>query len=175
MIIHYQFELMNMSLKSNLKKLRNKKGLTQTELAELSNVSMTQISKIERGESDNPELGTIKKLCIALQCTADDLLFDRKLSSSSEALQHYFDKAMGLSPNDKAILVNIIHKFLMAEDLRDIQKRSSPDNALETLIQDSYEDWGNKPDHEREAITEHYKDRLDKEQEAWELQQEHKD
>jgi len=126
-----------MSLKNNLKKLRNRKGLTQSELADISDVSMTQISKIERGESNNPELGTIKKLCVALECTADDLLFDRKLSSSSEALQHYFDKAMRLSSKDKAILIEIVHKFLMASDLSQILEEVSPPTGFELLDEES--------------------------------------
>jgi len=173
MIIHYQFKVDTMTLKSNLKKLRSAKDLTQTELAELSSVSMTQISKIERGESDNPELGTIKKLCVALKCSADDLLFDRKLSSSSATLQRYFDKAMMLSPNDKAILINVVHKFLMADDLAKMHKKTSPTDVLNVLQSERFEDDMNSAEgQKRAAIKEHNKEKAELEQEQWESAQE---
>jgi len=46
---------------SALKKLRNKAGLTQRELAKLAGVSQAHIAKIERGRVD-PRLSTVNKI-----------------------------------------------------------------------------------------------------------------
>jgi predicted transcriptional regulator len=46
---------------STLKRLRNKAGLTQRELAELAGISQAHIAKIERGRVD-PRLSTVNKI-----------------------------------------------------------------------------------------------------------------
>jgi len=163
-----------MSLKSNLRGLRNKTKLTQSQLADISDVSMTQISKIERGESKNPELSTIKKLCLALNCSADDLLFDRKISGSNEKLKHYLDKAMRLSPYDKKAIINIIHKFLIADDLRQMQNISSPEDIFETLRDERESGMEDDEIEKNEAMEEYEAEALEREQEIWQNVQDSK-
>ncbi|MDP1755864.1 MAG: helix-turn-helix transcriptional regulator, partial [Pseudohongiella sp.] len=64
-----------MSLSENLQRLRKERGLNQDELSEQSGVSLTQISKIERSETD-PRVSTIEKLAKALGCSMDEMLFN---------------------------------------------------------------------------------------------------
>lgn len=63
-----------MSLGSNLQELRKAKSWKQETLAEASSVSLTQISKIERNETD-PRASTVIKLAEALECSMDKLMF----------------------------------------------------------------------------------------------------
>jgi transcriptional regulator with XRE-family HTH domain len=63
----------------NLKKIRNKKGLTQAQLAEKADLSSGLIGDIETGKS-NPTLTTIEKISVALECPAHLLLFDYRSS-----------------------------------------------------------------------------------------------
>ena len=47
----------------NLKTERKKLNLTQRELAELSNVGINTLLKIEKGNLDSTKVGTLKKNC----------------------------------------------------------------------------------------------------------------
>lgn len=56
-----------------LKSLREKAGITQTQLSQLLNVGQATISQWETGES-SPRLDKLPKLATALNCTIDELL-----------------------------------------------------------------------------------------------------
>ena len=60
-------------LARNLKKLREKKGLSQDRLAKLADVANNTIIKIEQGENINPTLATLKKIAKALGVGLDEL------------------------------------------------------------------------------------------------------
>ena len=61
-------------LANNLKKLREKKGLSQDRLAKLADVANNTIIKIEQGENINPTLDTLKKMAKALDVSVDELI-----------------------------------------------------------------------------------------------------
>jgi len=61
-------------LANNLKKLREKRGLSQDRLAKLADVANNTIIKIEQGENINPTLETLKKVAKALEVSVDDLI-----------------------------------------------------------------------------------------------------
>ena len=61
-------------LAENLKKLREKRGLSQDRLAKLADVANNTIIKIEQGENINPTLDTLKKVAKALEVSVDDLI-----------------------------------------------------------------------------------------------------
>ena len=61
-------------LSNNLKKLREKKGLSQDRLAKLADVANNTIIKIEQGENINPTLETLKKVAKALDVSLDEML-----------------------------------------------------------------------------------------------------
>ncbi|MBI5079050.1 helix-turn-helix transcriptional regulator [Candidatus Wolfebacteria bacterium] len=63
-------------LSKNLKKLREKKGLSQDRLAKLADIANNTIIKIEQGENINPRLDTLKKIAKALEVKVDDLIND---------------------------------------------------------------------------------------------------
>lgn len=59
-------------LGENLKKIRTKKNITQTELAETLSVDKSFVSNIENGKN-NPTLSTIANLAKALKVPVDEL------------------------------------------------------------------------------------------------------
>lgn len=81
-----------MSIGENLKRLRREKGLKQQDLAKLSGISGGYISKIESGIAD-PGYSHIKKLVIALDTTADELIFDETEKEPSDELKGWLRKA----------------------------------------------------------------------------------
>ena len=61
-------------LAKNLKKLREKVGLSQDRLAKLADVANNTIIKIEQGENIKPTLDTLKKIAKALKVSIDELI-----------------------------------------------------------------------------------------------------
>lgn len=60
-------------MKTNLKQLREKAGLTQPQLAALAEVSQQTISKIEREDVDSPMHETMVRLGNALGVSLEEL------------------------------------------------------------------------------------------------------
>ncbi len=60
-------------LGENLKKIRTKKNITQTELAKTLGVDKSFVSNIEKGKT-NPTLATIAKLAKSVGVSVDELL-----------------------------------------------------------------------------------------------------
>lgn len=61
-------------LAENLRKIREKKRLSQDRLAKLADVANNTIIKIEQGENKNPTLETLKKIAKALEISIDELI-----------------------------------------------------------------------------------------------------
>ena len=56
-----------------IKEYREKRGMTQSDVAKKLKVTQATISQYETG-TRNPDVVTLKKLSKILQCTTDDLL-----------------------------------------------------------------------------------------------------
>ena len=57
-----------------LREIREKKGLTQVQLAEKSNLSQEYIARLETGSKVNPSLDALEKLAKALKVKVGELL-----------------------------------------------------------------------------------------------------
>lgn len=62
------------SFAQRLKELRERRGLSQTDLGNKVNVNPNRISNYELGLRRNPPIEIIRLLCYGLGCTADELL-----------------------------------------------------------------------------------------------------
>lgn len=58
----------------NIKRIRNKKDISQDKLSKLADVTLTTLSKIESGININPTVKTIQKIAKALNVSVDELL-----------------------------------------------------------------------------------------------------
>ena len=67
----------------NLKSIRIRKELTQSELASKCGVTQQAVSQYESGYRE-PDLETLKKLASALGCTVDELLQDPPESADDQ-------------------------------------------------------------------------------------------
>ncbi|MCX5782567.1 MAG: helix-turn-helix transcriptional regulator [Elusimicrobia bacterium] len=61
-------------LSENIKRIRQKKGLSQDKLAKVADVTHTTLVKIESGANDNPTIKTLQKIAGALEVTLDELI-----------------------------------------------------------------------------------------------------
>ncbi len=58
----------------NIKKYRNKAGISQDRLSKLADVTYNTIIKIESGANINPTIDTLTKIAKALSVSVDDLI-----------------------------------------------------------------------------------------------------
>ncbi|MEM4222165.1 MAG: helix-turn-helix transcriptional regulator [archaeon] len=58
----------------NIKKYREKKGISQDKLSKLAGVTLHTITKIESGATPDPRIETVKKIAQALGVSVDDLI-----------------------------------------------------------------------------------------------------
>ena len=64
----------NFPIAANIKKYRNKLGISQDKLSKLANVTYNTITKIESGANKNPTIETLAKIAKALEVSVDDLI-----------------------------------------------------------------------------------------------------
>jgi len=62
-------------LSKNIKKLRQKRGLSQDKLAKIADVTLTTLVKLESGSNDNPTIKTITRIAKALDVRIDELAY----------------------------------------------------------------------------------------------------
>ena len=58
----------------NIRKYRNKLGISQDVLSKRANLAFRTIAKIEAGSTPDPRIETVKKIADALGVTLDDLM-----------------------------------------------------------------------------------------------------
>lgn len=62
------------TIAKNIKKYRDKMGVSQDKLSKLAGITLYTITKIESGATPNPRIETIRKIADALGVGVDDLL-----------------------------------------------------------------------------------------------------
>jgi len=61
-------------ISTNIKKYRNKLGISQDVLSKRANLAFHTIAKIEAGSTPNPTIKTVKKIADALGVSLDGLM-----------------------------------------------------------------------------------------------------
>ena len=61
---------------NNIRKIRQKKGMSQDRLSKEADLALNTIVKIETGESPNPTVETLEKIAKALGVSVADLFKD---------------------------------------------------------------------------------------------------
>jgi len=62
------------AIADNIKKYRNKLGISQDVLSKRANLAFHTIAKIEAGSTPDPRIETVKKIADALGVSLDDLM-----------------------------------------------------------------------------------------------------
>ena len=62
------------AIANNIKKYRNKLGISQDVLSKRTNLAFHTIAKIEAGSTPNPRIETVKKIAEALGASLDELM-----------------------------------------------------------------------------------------------------
>ncbi len=62
------------NIANNIKKYRNKLGISQDVLSKRADLAFHTIAKIEAGSTPDPRIETVKKIADALDVSLDDLM-----------------------------------------------------------------------------------------------------
>ncbi|PAV11603.1 hypothetical protein CBG25_00150 [Arsenophonus sp. ENCA] len=72
-----------MAIGNNIRTRREALGMTREELAEKTQISFSQLSKIERNEQKNPTIQSIIAISTALNCSVDELIYNKKSTDTN--------------------------------------------------------------------------------------------
>ncbi|MCE2973790.1 MAG: helix-turn-helix domain-containing protein [Sediminibacterium sp.] len=105
-----------------LRECRDDKGMSQQELAALTKVHYTNISRYERGEA-NPSTDILSRIAKALEASPDFLMNGTMQDKSAEALKDeelliQFHKIEKLPSDKKKIVKELIDAFIFKADLQ---------------------------------------------------------
>lgn len=112
-----------MLLSEKVKILRKKKGISQQQLADLLDIHLTNLNRLEKGHSQ-PSIDVIKKLVNIFEVSADYLLNDQ-IDSFEIDIEHkniadkirLIDK---LEDKDREALIQVIDTMLTKQKMRDV-------------------------------------------------------
>ena len=103
----------NISVGSNIKRARERAGLTQEQLSELIGIGPKSLSAAERG-AVGISLTTLQKLCHTLSVSSDMLLFGEGSQNDVKGLVSRLER---LSPKQYEIARDVLLKLLEAFSL----------------------------------------------------------
>lgn len=112
-----------MNFGKRLAEMRKKRGLTQQQLCELVGVHVTQLRNYE-GDRSQPTLEVIRKLTLALDVTADELVFDvteRMPLVTDKELIKQWEKLEDLPEEDRQALKVLVEGLLMRHQISRLQ------------------------------------------------------
>lgn len=97
-----------MTIAERIRRIRQQKGLSQTELAQISKVNIKSLSRYELGTS-TPPANLLKDIADALGVTADALLTDEEVTVADKDLFQRFDIIQKMNEGETK---NMIIRFL---------------------------------------------------------------
>ena len=112
-----------MSFGKRLGELRRRRGLTQNQVSELVGVHVTQVRKYEADRAQ-PTLEVIRKLALALDVTADELVFDaseRMPMVSDKQLLKQWEQIEALPDEDRRALTALVEGLLLRRQIAELQ------------------------------------------------------
>jgi transcriptional regulator with XRE-family HTH domain len=71
---HCNLSIVKLSIAKNIKKYRDKLGISQDKLSKLASVTLHTLTKIETGATPDPRIETLKKIANGLGVSVDDLI-----------------------------------------------------------------------------------------------------
>jgi transcriptional regulator with XRE-family HTH domain len=96
---------------------RRAAGLTQAELAERAGVHLTQLNRYEAGTSE-PTLRVIRRLCVTLGLSADELVFGESDGDEDRELALAFEAAKGLDDESRQAVVRVVNGLVALDNAR---------------------------------------------------------
>ncbi len=97
--------------------LRKKRGFTQQILADKVGMHVTQIKRYEAGTAQ-PTLEVFRNIVLALNVSADIMLFNENDRGPTEDLKLHFEAVSKLDDKEKAVIKELIEGMLLKHDAK---------------------------------------------------------
>lgn len=105
-----------MAFPQQLAALRKEKGLTQQVMADELGIHVSQLKRYEKGTSQ-PTLDVFRKIVLALNVSADKLLFDNERGPDDD-LRFHFEAVAKLNSEEKKVIKELIEGMLLKHDAK---------------------------------------------------------
>jgi len=99
------------SIGRNIRKCREAQGIKRERLAEMTDLSVSYVSAIERGEK-LPKLDTFIRIANTLQVSSDALLVDVLSVGNTIVASEVSDKLARLSPSEQRRIMNVLNTMI---------------------------------------------------------------
>ena len=97
--------------------LRKKRGYTQQMLADKIGIHVTQIKRYEAGAAQ-PTLEVFRKIVLALNVSADTMLFDGAERGPDEELRLQFEAISGFDTREKKIIREVLEGLILKHEAK---------------------------------------------------------
>ena len=114
-----------MAFAQRLAALRKDKDWTQVELAERAGLHVVQVRRYETDVSE-PSLEAIRKLALALNVSADTLLFEPDEREPPEDLKLHFEAMSQLDSDAQRSVLDVIDGLLLKHQATRMARRAPP-------------------------------------------------
>jgi len=125
MVTTSTLDLWIMGFAERLATLRKAKGWTQTELAEHAELHVVQVRRYETNVSE-PSLEAIRKLALALNVSADALIFEAEEREPADDLKLHFEAVSQLDPDAQRSVLDVIDGLLLKHQANRMARRLPP-------------------------------------------------
>lgn len=118
-----------MAFSERLSQLRKEQSLTQSGLAELAGVHLTQVQRYESGAAQ-PTLDVIKKLAVALTASTDWLLFEDDERGPDDQLKQQFEALQQFDEDERRTALEVLDGLILKHQARRRVQRNNPISAI---------------------------------------------
>ena len=104
--------ILTMSFSKRLSLIRKERKFTQQQMADTIGIHISQIKRYESGDTQ-PSLEVLRKIAIALNISADLLLFDEGERDLPDTLQLKFEAVSQMSNEDQRTIQSLIDGMIL--------------------------------------------------------------
>ncbi len=104
--------ILTMSFSKRLSHIRKERKFTQQQMADTIGIHISQVKRYESGETQ-PSLDVLRKIAMALNISADLLLFDEGERDLPDALQLKFEAVSQMSEEDQHTIQSLIDGMIL--------------------------------------------------------------
>lgn len=111
-----------MTIGKNIRSLRERRGLTQDELAALLSVSQKTVSSWEIDRTE-PKMGMIERICMVLNCQKTDIIENTNYAIQLSSIEsEIMDITFKLTDENKKVLLKQA-RFLLYEQEEELKEK----------------------------------------------------
>ena len=121
---------LKMNIGDRLRKIRTEHNLTAKKLSELSGVPEKTIYRIETGEVQDPKISSIEPLVKAMNCSADELLFNREDYPKAGALRQLFANISNMDEPHQELIIDSLRIMVLGCSYEELVSKSMREAEL---------------------------------------------